>query len=800
MDPALGPPPKSSRDAPPKNESIMRDFFARFHMLGAHADKNVIDDLCRFSKLNAHQGFHITQAIVSRFMDRNISVTFKLPILYLMDAVMKYAIGHYPFMFSRYMEDICLRVLQDLGDREKGKCQFLIQTWSERGLMVPEVLAKCKQIMSAYVPPPAMQQHGHPQQLQPGMPIAPNYHHQHQQQQQQQQQHIAYPAYGQSHMPMMQAPYGNMPPMPPHHGMGMTPGPPMLQIPGQGNIYGNVPPPSYPNQMMSIPPPTFQSNVAPPMPPMSLEALVEKEKNKLLGELLTGLGDGANISLNELQVQDPALYEQITTNATATAHQKYNQRNGTSNDLNGMAKGVRFADDIDNTIMNAKIRRKREAMAIPVEKRYLSVWGEKHEAKDKENRHFIRGYIAKEPVMVNVKSSTALMERLNKLHESLLSQSKSTTKRRKIKKENDDMPEGQNGAGSIPKSVLENSSNKFHQAVQTVQLRLASLLIDVKDSLSSSTSGHDKQNNSLPSLLFGPLPLQPSKYYTQGLSKFKEDEEAEMAKLQPQRAVIKREVPPFKVQDLALPAMYALRALYVDQSFAFGEEGMRFHTQQRLDDFFNLYAMKNKIELQVSNAQVMIRRTWFNNEKEWVEEDCKTSRQKKLDHKADLVAAANDDGYLPGMTSGSPRGKEGEAKETNADTGKEEDEQDWMVIADDFFPRCPVSKEVFATEFDADEGEILYKQAVKVFVTALADVNIFKMGQETSHPGVKYVIVHKALVLDSWIESGKVATLKDTIQRYNAMGSAYQETVTALQTAGAEEEDGKIYALLELNH
>ena len=47
---------------------------------------------------------------------------------------------------------------------------------------------------------------------------------------------------------------------------------------------------------------------------------------------------------------------------------------------------------------------------------------------------------------------------------------------------------------------------------------------------------------------------------------------------------------------------------------------MRFHTQQRLDDFFNLYAMKNKIELQVSNAQVMIRRTWFNNEKEWVGE------------------------------------------------------------------------------------------------------------------------------------------------------------------------------------
>ena len=48
--------------------------------------------------------------------------------------------------------------------------------------------------------------------------------------------------------------------------------------------------------------------------------------------------------------------------------------------------------------------------------------------------------------------------------------------------------------------------------------------------------------------------------------------------------------------------------------------------------------------------------------------------------------------------------------------------EDGSVLEDDFFPRCPVSKDKFVPKFDEDEGETLFLRACKVFVTAAADV------------------------------------------------------------------------------
>ncbi len=46
---------------------------------------------------------------------------------------------------------------------------------------------------------------------------------------------------------------------------------------------------------------------------------------------------------------------------------------------------------------------------------------------------------------------------------------------------------------------------------------------------------------------------------------------------------------------------------------------------------------------------------------------------------------------------------------------------EFIVPADEHFPRCPVSKEMFETFFDEDEGEMMFRNAAKVMNSHLFD-------------------------------------------------------------------------------
>ena len=125
--------------------------------------------------------------------------------------------------------------------------------------------------------------------------------------------------------------------------------------------------------------------------------------------------------------------------------------------------------------------------------------------------------------------------------------------------------------------------------------------------------------------------------------------------------------------------------------------------------------------------------------------------------------------------------------------------EEYIVPADENFLRCPITREAFERVFDDEEGQYLYRNAVKVLVTEKADKSIFELGVDTPSAGVRYLIVNKPFIVDGWISDGRAATLNETKERYSAMGrdsTSIQRLEAAL--SGGDDDRDDVFVMLEL--
>lgn len=90
----------------------------------------------------------------------------------------------------------------------------------------------------------------------------------------------------------------------------------------------------------------------------------------------------------------------------------------------------------------------------------------------------------------------------------------------------------------------------------------------------------------------------------------------------------------------------------------------------------------------------------------------------------------------------------------------------YIVPADEYFPRCPISNETFEQFWDPAKGEFMYRNAVKMLVTEEADSSFFRvaMPYNSANPLVRYAIVHKLLTFDSWLAMHRVVSLESLLQ------------------------------------
>ena len=102
-------------------DGLLAEFEGKYARL-VWPDKNIILDLTAFCERNIAISLHLSDIIIARIIDPATDVTHKLPIFYLIDAVMKHVGGPYPALFSRHLAEVFKRAFDEVPFHKIFRC------------------------------------------------------------------------------------------------------------------------------------------------------------------------------------------------------------------------------------------------------------------------------------------------------------------------------------------------------------------------------------------------------------------------------------------------------------------------------------------------------------------------------------------------------------------------------------------------------------------------------------------------------------------------------------------------------
>jgi len=351
-------------------------------------------------------------------------------------------------------------------------------------------------------------------------------------------------------------------------------------------------------------------------------------------------------------------------------------------------------------------------------------------------------------------------------------------------------------------------SEGFHIAAKRVVRRLSAYIDDVNVA------------PRLPPILFAPLPLEPifTPAFTVATMKQQQASESESTAPRDRAPQLKIPTPEFRPEELGRNPDRMIGSLYTDRPHQFHEDGIRYSSLAELQRHTNEFLERKKLLQKTADRHKRAHREWYCTASQWATDfNTATSATLIASDTSGSIASVNAAGAT---ATGSSALFSSSSAAAAADTANVQ----YVVPADEHFTRCPISKEVFEVVWDAEEGEMMYRNAVKVLVTPNADAQLYEQAQPledlfdvgggeaeaSSNQGpassMRYLIVHKLLVLDQWLMSGKAATVRDAILRYTGVEGMYTSTSPGeekikqlLHAVADEDEQDDTFVILDFN-
>lgn len=724
----------------PVLEQLVVDFDVTAGTLKDWPDKYIIMDLTNGAKKHVNLAPQFSGMLVARLLNESTNAAYKLPLFYLIDSIMKHVGGPYPALFGKHFAETYSLIIRDLHSKDIDRLDFLLNTWEERKLLPLDLINKMKYQLNR-----AKQQTQQP--------------------------------FFQQHPKVNLAPTLNIAP----------------------NLHQPIP-------------------TTPESADAAFNELVYSEMLLILDQLYNELNVTERLSVEDLSVANPQLFAQIREKAEESAATALIQQQQEEEELQEQQKKL---------LLEAQ---KAQLQQLPTE-----IVGRKRATmQDFEIGNVVRTTTQPQPMGQqrrnvaprfhqgdNQNTARVTGERYRSSSQDSresVSKGRSTGQRpgrggagrgqNRTQQYSSFNSSGATGAGVIePPPTLDhfpmesNDDSRFFvngyisenpvvvdvdhaRRLQAKMLAYAAQLTTEAGSVEDVAFGEAAAQVArrlglyltdvlvpppLPQILFGSLPLKPINIV-----------------VAPAKIVNRIPTPEFKAELLGRSPDAALQALYGALPHQFHEDGLRFSSLALLQKHTDAFLEKKKLRqkrLESPDISARESREWFCTINQWV---------------SNFNSLSNPSNPTTTDEQGNPV-----VGDMDVDQQQVGEDEEFIVPADENFTRCPVSREMFECVWDDEEGEMMYRNAVKVFVTEAADPHLFKLSKkmnvgedeieestgegkedikegsmEISNGGVKeeskevsvkkeigYLIVHKLLVMDGWLAAGKATSLSEAINR-----------------------------------
>eukprot|EP01032_Pedospumella_encystans_P025069 gene25069-28339_t len=127
----------------------LQTFISRLEGLKDFPDKNAILELTAITEKNISFAEHFSNIIMARLTNEQTHACYKLPLFYVIDAIMKHVGGPFANLFSIKFSECYMQTLFDLNQIDRKKLMFLLDTWDERSFMTFDLIRKMKAVLGA---------------------------------------------------------------------------------------------------------------------------------------------------------------------------------------------------------------------------------------------------------------------------------------------------------------------------------------------------------------------------------------------------------------------------------------------------------------------------------------------------------------------------------------------------------------------------------------------------------------------------------------------------------------------------
>lgn len=124
---------------------LLQAFRTGLEQLGDYPDSEKIKALTNFTIEHIAFAQPISEIIINRLLHPHTRPTYKKPVFYLIDSILKKVGGAYPMLFTKHFSEVFEHCFTGIPDADRKKLDGMFGLWEERKLLPGDLLLKMKQ-------------------------------------------------------------------------------------------------------------------------------------------------------------------------------------------------------------------------------------------------------------------------------------------------------------------------------------------------------------------------------------------------------------------------------------------------------------------------------------------------------------------------------------------------------------------------------------------------------------------------------------------------------------------------------